>query len=207
MSAPSWVGKQLLLDLSAWERVERDPAVFERWEEAVNAGRVVISQMFALELLYSARTSVDYERLRVELEDGFDLLPIDEQTWEIALEAQRRCAAFANGYQRRYSEADLLTAALAHQYGLAILHYDEDFDEMRSVAGLRYESEWLHPDRKLDRAPTRSQLAKTRRRSLNLALGLVPDEHRVVLLEELRASTVARLDELGIAAPEPLREG
>ena len=141
MSLDEWgsgelLGRQL-------DHARRDhPLVAGRWQQATEAGQLILVQPMLMEVLYSAKNG---EAAREELDDlraAHDIVLIDDESWDLALGAQVRLAQVGNGYQRRFSITDLLTAALAHQLGLGILHYDADFDQIRDDSDLDFRSVW-----------------------------------------------------------------
>jgi len=137
-------GAAVLLDNSAWARVglgrlaAHDAA---RWEGSVRADEIVVCPPFALEALYSARGSRDYLDLESELE-GFRRVTADERTWVLAADAQRALAT-ASAVSHRVKPIDLLLAAVAHQHGLGVLHYDHDYDTIGEHTPLRFRSVWV----------------------------------------------------------------
>jgi predicted nucleic acid-binding protein len=50
----------------------------------------------------------------------------------------------ANGDHRRVPPADLLLASAAEEAGVALVHYDRDYERIAAVSGLRHQ--WLVPD-------------------------------------------------------------
>ena len=67
--------------------------------------------------------------------------PGDDVHWQRAFEAQRVLAG--TGRHRAVGIADLLTAVLAAEYGLTIVHYDADFEIAAEV--LTFEHRWVVP--------------------------------------------------------------
>lgn len=130
-----------LIDLSAWAH-SSNPAVAERWEAFVIADELRCHPVFALELLHSAITSADYARVRKDLDDAFDWIWPDEDTARIAMRLQQRLATGAPSGQR-VKTADVLTAALAVQHRIGVLHYDSDYDVIRDRGGEPFDNEWL----------------------------------------------------------------
>ncbi len=108
-----------------------------------------------MEALYSARDYDELTDLLEELTTGLRYVDLDGSTWRLAFEAQRRMAAVAPQFHRR-PFANYLIAAAAHQHGLAVLHYDRDYDLIRQHAGLRFESRWIAPPGNLDDGPADS---------------------------------------------------
>lgn len=124
-----------LADTSAWHRQSQ---IAERWSTLIERDELVICTPVALELLYSARGHVDYERIAAGLE-GFATLPIDKDS---ETTAKRTQAALATGGQHRGpTPVDLLIAAIAEMHGVALLHYDKHFEAIARVTG--QPAEWL----------------------------------------------------------------
>lgn len=82
-----------------------------------------------LELLYSARSSQDYERLEQDLTHFRDLR-MDAETFAVALLAQRELAASG---QHRIPIPDLLIASCAHQHAADVAHVDRHYDVLSQV--------------------------------------------------------------------------
>lgn len=73
---------------------------------------------------------------------AFESLPMPAGLWACARETQLALAP--EGDHRRVPPADLLLAAAAEQAGVALVHYDRDYERIAAVCGLRHE--WLAPD-------------------------------------------------------------
>jgi predicted nucleic acid-binding protein len=121
-----------LVDKSAYEMVRRSPEARERLHGLVSSGgSIAMCEMVALELLYSARNTRDYERLKEQ--DG--LLPWLEtgnEAMRRALEVQHELAR--KGHHRR-ALPDLITAATAEVHGATVVHYDKGYDLIADVTG------------------------------------------------------------------------
>jgi predicted nucleic acid-binding protein len=110
----------LLLDKSALVRgIDVDQAL----------GEPCLCPITRLEVLYSARSTHDYEQLEAEL-DAFHELRVDAETIAIARTAQRELAASG---QHRVPIPDLLIAACAQQHQAAVLHVDRHYDTLAQV--------------------------------------------------------------------------
>lgn len=110
----------LLLDKSALVRgVDVDP----------NLGEPCLCASTRLEVLYSARSSSDYEQLEAEL-DVFHELRIDTETLAIVRTAQRELATTGHP---RIPIPDLVIAACAQQHQAAVLHVDRHYDTLTQV--------------------------------------------------------------------------
>ncbi len=159
-----------LIDLSAWARAAR-PGARRRWTSLMESGRLVCHPVFALELLHTAPNRVEFASLASDLTRGFEWVRPDEDTMPLALDLQRRMAGRSPAGQR-VKTPDLLTAALAEQHGLGIVHSDRDYDAIKDHAGAAYDSEWLAPPGSLDRgaeAPT--SLRREYRRAFGERMG------------------------------------
>jgi predicted nucleic acid-binding protein len=136
----TWPGDgPLLADTSAWSRIAHCQA---DWLEALDAGRIVICGVVRLELLYSARTRGDVERLDAELATLRDM-PIGRATFAAASSAVVDLAARGSHGHHRVAPPDAITAACAAEHGCAVLHYDTHFDRLATVLG--FESIWVVP--------------------------------------------------------------
>lgn len=82
-----------------------------------------------LELLYSARSQSDCERLGEDLALFRDLR-MDAQTFATALAAQHELAVIG---QHRVGIADLLIAACAQQHGADVVHVNRHFETLSQV--------------------------------------------------------------------------
>jgi predicted nucleic acid-binding protein len=137
-------GGAVLIDNSAWARVglgRLSGPDQERWEAAVRDDAIIVSPPFALEALYSARNADDYRQLAEEL-SGFRQVRATERTWQLAADGQAALAA-DRAVPHRVKPIDLLLAALADQHVLGVLHYDHDYDTIRSHTQLSYRSIWI----------------------------------------------------------------
>lgn len=118
----------------------------EDWSSALRKGQILTCPITALELLYSARTSTEFEELEAEL----SVLREVALTRSIVAAARagfRELAAHSDGYHR-LALPDLLVAACAQDAGVGVLHYDGEFDRLREV--LNFESRWIAPAGTLD---------------------------------------------------------
>lgn len=134
----------LLLDNSAWVRLGDTAVPSDRAAElatALEAGDVATCLPFLLEAGYSARNARDHSGLMDELL-ALPYFQIDEDVERRALGAQRQLARIGH---HRLPPVDLLVAAVADRYGLAVLHYDRDYDVIAEKTDLSFTSEWLVP--------------------------------------------------------------
>ena len=131
---------EFLADKSALTRTETRPEVRATVEPLLLAGRIATCGIVDLELLYSARDPVAYERLAAALQ-GMPRVPLTELIMERALQVQATLARA--GRHRSVPLPDLLIAACAAQHGLTVLHYDADYDRIAEVTG--QPTRWVVP--------------------------------------------------------------
>ena len=112
--------KLLLLDKSAYVRggIEASPD-----------DELCVCAVTRLELLYSARSRNDYQRLDGDLARFRDLR-MDAETSATAISAQRE---LADKGTHRIPIPDLLIAACAHQHGADVVHVDRHYDVLARV--------------------------------------------------------------------------
>jgi predicted nucleic acid-binding protein len=95
--------------------------------------------MLDAEALYSARSPGEYERLWADRRAAYEYVPTDDEHWQRAFAAQRELAG--TGRHRAVGIADLLTAVLACQHRLTVIHYDADFEIAAEV--LPFHRRWV----------------------------------------------------------------
>jgi predicted nucleic acid-binding protein len=132
------VTARYLIDTSAAARM-RNPAVAAQLVPLIEAAVVATCATLDAEALYSARSSAEYEQLRTDRRAAYEDLPTDDIHWQRAFEAQRELAR--TGRHRAVGIADLLTAVLAAEHGLTLVHYDADFDTAAQV--LDFQHRWI----------------------------------------------------------------
>ena len=125
-----------LADTSAWvwSRRATPPEVRHEFDTALVDGELATCDMVRLELLSSARNADEFAEIRGELAALPDC-PIGKAQWERALCVYEQLSAQGGAHQRSVKHADLLIAAAAEAAGVAILHYDEDYDRIAGVTG------------------------------------------------------------------------
>jgi predicted nucleic acid-binding protein len=129
-----------LADKSALARL-RHAAVATRLAPLLEAGLVATCAMVELEVLYSTRSTEEYEVVRADRLAGYEWLPMPAEVWARALEVQRELAA--RGELRSVAIPDLLVAATAERHRVTVLHYDADFDRIAAITG--QPTEWVVP--------------------------------------------------------------
>ncbi len=133
-----------LADTSAWiwSRRRAHPQLREAFDTALVDGRLATCDMVRLELLYSARNAQEFAEIRDELDALVDC-PIREEQWQRALWVYEQLSAQGGAHQRSVKHPDLLIAAAAEGAGMAVVHYDEDYDRIAEVTG--QPTRWLAP--------------------------------------------------------------
>ena len=128
-----------LLDTSVWIDVLKaggtNTDLRDRVDALLAADRVAITGMVRLELLGSARTEPEWDRLQDYL-SALHQLPVDEEAWQEAAHM---------GFQlRRHGVTvpftDLMIGAVAVRAGAVLLHRDHHFDLMARHLPLHVES-------------------------------------------------------------------
>lgn len=127
----------LVFDTSAWQR-QRVPQVRERWLELLDADRLALCPVVALELCAAARDQAELERLEAGLASLTPRAPVTERVGATA-----RGVVRAVGARRRLPAADYLIAAAAAERGFGVLHYDRHFDVLCEALGIA--SVWVAP--------------------------------------------------------------
>ena len=131
---------RFLIDTSAAARMTI-PAVAARLAPLIEAGVVATCATLDAEALFSARSRAAYELLWADRRSAYEYLPTDDEHWQRAFAAQRALAQA--GQHRAVGIADLLTATLAAEHGLTLVHYDADFDTAATV--LTLDHRWVAP--------------------------------------------------------------
>ena len=133
-----------LADTTAWwwSRRRAYPVLRRTFDEALVDGRLATCDMVRLELLHSARSASEFAQIREELTALPDC-PIDKAQWDRALWVYEQLSAQGGTFQRSVKHPDLLIAAAAEAAGLAIVHYDEDYDRIAAITG--QPTRWLAP--------------------------------------------------------------
>ncbi|TKJ30150.1 PIN domain-containing protein [Blastococcus sp. CCUG 61487] len=126
-----------LLDTSAWVLGGQNRTVADRLAAEIRSGALGLCTITALEVLYTARDTREYESTL----DGLRRLPwYDLRDPRAAVVVQHRLARRG---QHRTSLPDVVIAATAAEHGLTVLHYDSDYERLAEVSGTRHE--WVAP--------------------------------------------------------------
>jgi predicted nucleic acid-binding protein len=132
---------RFLVDTSAVVRLLRDRGIRARWEPQITAGVMGICPITELELLHGARSKADREEWLELLNATFAWIPMPDRVFSRATEIQ--AAMTARDTHRSAGAVDLLLAATAELNGLALVHYDHDFDEVVKVTS--QPAVWIAP--------------------------------------------------------------
>jgi predicted nucleic acid-binding protein len=127
-----------LADKSALARFPH-PVVEGRLRPLLEEGLIATCAIIDLEVLYSARRLEEYEAV-LEERRSLDDVPITPEVMVRAIEIQHELARRG---QHRLPIPDLMVAAAADRSGLAVLHYDADFERIADATGLAHE--WVAP--------------------------------------------------------------
>jgi predicted nucleic acid-binding protein len=133
-----------LADTSAWvwSRKAASPELRHEFDRALVDGDLATCDMVRLELLFSARNVGEFAEIREELAALPDC-PGGKPEWERALWVYEQLSARGGPHQRSVKHPDLLIAAAAEAAGIAVLHYDEDYDRIAEITGQT--TRWLAP--------------------------------------------------------------
>ncbi|MGH8887377.1 MAG: PIN domain-containing protein [Egibacteraceae bacterium] len=131
-----------LADSTVWSKVRNRarPELADWFNAEVRADRIWTCEVVALELLRSARNAAAFSEQSVLL-GLLRSCPITQREWARARRVQSDLAR--RGSHRGVPPADLLIAAAAETAGVALLHYDHDYDLIGSVTG--QSTRWLAP--------------------------------------------------------------
>ncbi|WP_181019695.1 PIN domain-containing protein [Nonomuraea typhae] len=129
-----------LVDKSAWEWARRDPVARADFTHIVGEGITATCHVATMEVLYSARSPEEYERLRFRWASLAQLPDPSAGTYEAdmawvmdrAMEVQRLLTE--TGEWRR-PVTDLMIAACAERAGATVLHVDKDYSLIAQVTG------------------------------------------------------------------------
>ena len=128
------------LDTSAAARMT-NPAVASVLTPLIEGGVVGTCASLDTEALFSARNLQEYEQIRHNRRHAYEYLPTDDRHWQDAFDVQRRLAR--SGRHRAVGIGDLLTAVLAAEHNLTIVHYDADFERVSEVVAFPHR--WVAP--------------------------------------------------------------
>ncbi|MEX2250820.1 MAG: PIN domain-containing protein [Acidimicrobiia bacterium] len=132
-----------LVDTSVLGRAHQQD-VGDRLEQLVRRGHMWTCRLIDLEVAYGARA----RDVSVIIEERFALpaVPMGQAVMDRALRVSGLLAQA--GHHRGAKPVDLLIAATAEAAGLAVLHYDADYDRIAGVTN--QPTEWIAPAGTLD---------------------------------------------------------
>ena len=133
-----------LVDTSVLARARQD-IVGDRLATLAEAGGLWTCGLIDLEVVYGSRAR-DVAEV-IEERRPLPEAPITTDVMHRALQVAGAMAA--SGLHRGAKPVDLVIAAAAEAAGLAVLHYDDDYDRIASVT--RQPMEWVAPAGSLDR--------------------------------------------------------
>ena len=120
-----------LIDKSALARMSHPP-VQARLVPILEAGEAATCAMIDLEVLHSTRNASDHARARRRRALAYRHVELTEAIFQRAIEVQGLLALRG---QHRVPIPDLIIAAAAEHAGMALLHYDADFDRIATITG------------------------------------------------------------------------
>lgn len=123
-----------LLDTSAWHL--KDHSHVRSWfGAALLLNQIATCELVAIELLHVAST----RRQNTDLHRDLRRLPwmqMGSWEWKRIMEVYDLLDDYGGSNLRRsVKHADLLIAACAERYEIALVHYDQDFDAIQQVTG------------------------------------------------------------------------
>ena len=130
---------QYLIDKSAFARLPL-PTVRDRLAPLLTDGKVAVTGIGMIEILYSAQNNEHFEENR-NLLSFMPRVEVSERIVDRALDVQELMVR--NGTHRAVGVPDLVLAACAEMHGLTLLHYDSDFDLIAAVS--KQSTEWVVP--------------------------------------------------------------
>jgi len=129
-----------LLDKSAAYRVHVI-SVRQRLEPLMERGLLARCGVADIEFGVSARSREDHRALGEYRRDALEYLTTPDEVWSRAWQVQEALAD--KGLHRSVKVPDLIIAAVAERHGVAVIHYDHDFDHIAAVTGQPVE--WVVP--------------------------------------------------------------
>ncbi len=121
-----------LADTSAWTNRHKSADADDDFSTRILAGEIATCPIVTMELLWTAQSRPDFDELLVDL-GALPQVPICDDVWSRAMEVWGELVS--RGRHRQVKIPDLLVGASAERAGLAVCHYDRDFDEIAVVTG------------------------------------------------------------------------
>jgi predicted nucleic acid-binding protein len=114
------------MDSSAIWRIQRDPAVGERWRASIEAGELRSCEPQRIEFRRSSRNLDEFEQMSADLTTFYPDISVPKGVWRWIEAAQ--LVLVREGALRAFSLVDLLVCGAAAAHGLTVLHDDHDFE-------------------------------------------------------------------------------
>ncbi len=105
--------------------------VADRLAPLIQAGVVATCATLDAEALFSACNPAEYEEVCADRRTAYEYVPTEDEHRQRAFGAQREMARTVR--HRAVGVPDLLTAVLAAEHRLTVIHYDADFDTAGEV--------------------------------------------------------------------------
>jgi predicted nucleic acid-binding protein len=121
-----------LADTSAWTNREKSAETDEDFSTRLLADEIATCQIVVMELLWTTQEPAEFNELRLDLQ-ALPQVAVTSKVWERATDVWRELTGL--GRHRQAKIPDLLVAAAAELAGIAVCHYDADFDVIASVTG------------------------------------------------------------------------
>ncbi|MGH2446781.1 MAG: PIN domain-containing protein [Candidatus Limnocylindria bacterium] len=122
-----------IADTGVWARKDH-PSIEPWFTTAVDSARIAMCDVVAMEILHSARSGDEFEAMETRML-GLPWLRIEPADWSRARAVYGVLARQGGGHQRRVQMQDLLIAACAERSGVAVVHYDSDYDTVAAITG------------------------------------------------------------------------
>ncbi len=123
-----------LADTSVWAR-RRHARIAPWFTGQLILDQIAVTDIVKLELLHTARSGLEFDQLRQEL-DSLPQALVGSAEWRRALDVMQRLARVRGGPQHRaVKPADLLIAAAGEAQGWTVVHYDADYDHIGRITG------------------------------------------------------------------------
>jgi predicted nucleic acid-binding protein len=129
-----------IADKSALARL-RHPTVRAALGDLIEAGLVATCGVIEFELLWSTRSSEEFDDVYKDRNFGYEWLSTEDVDWRRALSVQREL--WSTGQMRTVPLPDLLIAAVAERNRVTVLHYDADFDRIAAIT--LQPTQWVVP--------------------------------------------------------------
>lgn len=175
-----------LVDTSAWGRIHREASAREQVRALLDAdpdAELVLSPAVELELLRGPRTGAEVTQARAELETAYQVLAADTRTFQLAADAMQAPAEHQTD-ARRLPVVDLITAALAHQHGCGVIHFDDDYELLVAHAGLDFPTHRLTGTASAVPAPSPAARQRALKKELHRLVSQLPVDGAERFLED-----------------------